>query len=71
MVAEHCKRDDAHKRKIQLLALARNSDFVKWDEYVVTDRNWTSQIFGMSPKLLAFTLNGQANTLPSLSTLRR
>ena len=71
MVAEHCKREEAHKRKIELLALARNSDFVKWDERLHTDRDWTSQIFGMSPKLLAFTLNGQANTLPSPSNLRR
>jgi hypothetical protein len=71
MVAEHCKREEAHKRKIELLALARNSDFVKWDERLCTDRDWTSQIFGMSPKLLAFTLNAQANTLPSPSNLRR
>jgi hypothetical protein len=71
MVAEHCEREEAHKRKIELLALARNSDFVKWDERLYSDRDWTSQIFGMSPKLLAFTLNGQANTLPSPSNLRR
>jgi len=58
MVAEHCKREEAHKRKVKLLALARNSDFVKWDQ-------------DMSPELLAFTLNGQANTLPSPSNLRR
>ena len=71
MVAEHCKREETHKRKVRLLALARNSDFVKWDEEMVTNRDWTSQIFGMSPKLLAFTLNAQANTLPSPSNLRR
>ena len=71
MVAEHCKREEAHKQKVELLALARNSDFVKWDDRLFSDRNWTSQIFGMSPKLLAFTLNGQANTLPSPSNLRR
>ena len=71
MVAEHCKREEAHKRKVKLLALARNSDFVKWDEDMTTNRDWTSQIFGMSPHLLVFTLNGQANTLPSPSNLRR
>ena len=71
MVAEHCKRGEAHKRKIKLLALARNSDYVKWDEDMAANRDWTSQIFGMSPKLLAFTLNAQANTLPSPSNLRR
>jgi hypothetical protein len=71
MVAEHCKREEAHKRKVRLLKLTRNSDFVKWDEDMVTNRDWSSQIFGMSPKLLAFTLNGQANTLPSPSNLRR
>jgi hypothetical protein len=44
---------------------------VKWDEDMTTNRDWTSQIFGMSPRLLAFTLNGQTNTLPSPSNLRR
>jgi hypothetical protein len=39
MVAEHCKREEAHTQKIRLLALARNSDFVKWDEAMVTDRD--------------------------------
>lgn len=71
MVSEYCKREEAHKRKIRLLTLARNSDFVKWDEEMITNRDWTSQIFGMSPSLLAFTLNSQANTLPSPSNLRR
>ena len=71
MVAEHCKREEAHKRKVRLLALTRNSDFVKWDEDMNNNRDWSSQIFGMSPKLLAFVLNGQANTLPSPSNLRR
>ena len=46
-------------RKVRLLKLTRNSDFVKWDEDMVTNRDWSSQIFGMSPKLLAFTLNGK------------
>jgi hypothetical protein len=71
MVAEHCKREEAHERKVKLLALARNSDFVKWDLDMISNRDWTNQIFGMSPELLAFTLNGQANTLPSPSNLRR
>ena len=71
MVAEHCKREEAHKRKVKLLALARNSDFVKWDQDMAANRDWNIQIFNMSPELLAFTLNGQANTLPSPSNLRR
>ena len=71
MVAEHCKREEAHKRKVELLTLARNSDFVKWDLNMTLNRDWTNQIFGMSPALLAFTLNGQANTLPSPSKRRR
>lgn len=71
MVAAYCKREEAQKHKLELLRLSRNSDYIKWDELISTDRGWHSQVFGMSPELLAFTLNFQTNTLPSPSNLRR
>ena len=71
MVADFCKREDAQKRKLELLKLARACDFVKWDHLMSVNRDWHSQIFSMSPELLKFTLNAQGSTLPSPSNLRR
>jgi hypothetical protein len=57
MVAAYRKREESHERKLQLLRLTRNSDYVKWDQLMSVDRDWHSQVFGMSPALLSFTLN--------------
>ena len=66
-----CKKEDTDARILSLQDLARSGDFLKWDNLMNTQSDWNTQILQMSGKELAFTLNGQALTLPSPSNLRR
>ncbi len=65
------KLECAHNRQVELHGLAKAGTYLKWDQVMSADRDWTSLMFGMSPQVLSFALNAQSMTLADPSNLRR
>jgi hypothetical protein len=70
-IGKLCKAESADARLLKLHGLARSGDFLKWDNMMGNQIDWNTQILQMSKEELAFSLNGQALSLPSPSNLRR
>ena len=71
LVSAQLKLECAHNRRVELHGLAKAGTYLKWDQVMNADRDWSAHMFGMSPKVLSFALNAQSMTLADPSNLRR
>ena len=70
-IAALCKDEESESRLNHLRDLARSGNFLKWDNAMVNQVDWNTQILRMSASELSFSLNAQAMTLTSPSNLVR
>jgi hypothetical protein len=70
-IAAIIRDSEAEARVAALRDKPLSGNFLKWDKLTHPVTNWNQQILSMSEAELSFILNGQAQSLPDPSNLRR
>jgi hypothetical protein len=58
-------------RRVHLMGLVMQGEFMRWDDLMAQDMSWNRLIYGLSPSLLGFAMKSFVNMLPTPDNLSR